>query len=89
MNYTIDQILMALNKHKVRATYSAVGSVLGCTSESVATRYLRDRRPEASWVVNSESMEPIGYKSDDVHPDLMLHSMIIRHPDTLVALLKK
>jgi len=69
MTPTIDQILEVLNRHRVRATYGAVGDVMRVPAQSVS-RWLGKRRPEASWVVAKQTLLPTGYTDDELHPDL-------------------
>ena len=63
------KILCELSKRKTRATYGAVGCILGVPAWQVS-RYLGCRRPKASWVVagstnkkkGREKGKPTGYK---------------------------
>ena len=66
---TIETILEYLNAVPVRATYGAVGDVLGVRPQAVP-RLLGARRPEASWIVSSSAGEPTGYPPDQVDPRL-------------------
>ena len=65
----IQTILDCLNSVAVRATYGAVGEVLGVRPQ-VLPRLLGARRPEASWVVNGTTGEPTGYAPEEVDPRL-------------------
>lgn len=65
----IETILEYLNAVPVRATYGAVGEVLGVRPQ-VVPRLLGARRPEASWVVNGTTGEPTGYAPEEVDPRL-------------------
>ena len=77
---SIDEVLECLNKERIRATYGAVGPVIGCTALEVQdhlqawnrSRGLRPelRHPETSWVVAAASGEPSGYAADQQHPEL-------------------
>jgi hypothetical protein len=69
MTPTIDEILEVLNRRRVRATYGAVGEVMRVPARSVS-RWLGERRPEASWVVAKQTLRPTGYTDDELHPDL-------------------
>ena len=82
----IDKILRALNKHKIRATYGAVGKVLNIPAIAVGSR-LGSRRPEASWVVSSKTGRPTNYSAEDCHPDLFRNDQIIGEKSELVALI--
>ena len=74
---TIDDILVILNMWKVRATYGAVADVSGKLASSVGS-LLGQRRPEASWVVNSKTDRPSGYSPDQCHKDLCSNPIILR-----------
>ena len=64
-----EKILCELSKRKTRATYGAVGCILGAPAWQVSD-YLGCRRPKASWVVakttntsrGSKRGKPTGYK---------------------------
>jgi len=78
---TIETILEYLNAVPVRATYGAVGEVLGVRPQ-VVPRLLGARRPEASWVVNGTTGEPTGYAPEEVDPRLP-GTRVIRSGDEL------
>ena len=81
----IQTILERLNAVPVRATYGAVGEVLGVRPQGVP-RLLGARRPEASWVVNGTTGEPTGYAPEEVDPRLP-GTHVIRTGDELRACL--
>ena len=85
---TLEQILDGLNAHRVRATYGAVGAVIGRPPQSVGTA-LGARTQRASWVVNARTGEPTGYSSDQRHPHLLHTSHIIRTEEELRRLCVK
>ena len=76
-------ILRCLNETRTRATYQAVGGVLGLPAQSVG-RMLGDRRAEASWVVNGDTLLPSGYEQADWHPDLLTSPNVIRSAQELM-----
>ena len=78
---TIESILEYLNAVPVRATYGAVGDVLGVRPQAVP-RLLGARRREASWIVSSSTGEPTGYPPDQVDPRLQ-GTHVIRTGDEL------
>ncbi len=86
--YTIEQILNALNGHKTRATYEAVGTLLGCHAKNVAQRYLGNKRRPASWVVSKRDHMPTGYMAVNCHPELQSNPHVIEDPDELTSLLE-
>jgi hypothetical protein len=65
--WTLDEILDLLSQYHQRATYGAVGGVLGVPARSVMQGRPRDARH--SWVVNQETHNPTGYvpAQCDVH----------------------
>ena len=84
---TIETILDYLNAVPVRATFGAVGEVLGVRPQSVS-RLLGARRPEASWIVNGSTGEPTGYTPDQVDPRLP-GTHVIRSGDELRSCLER
>ncbi|MCY4121496.1 MAG: hypothetical protein OXG72_11315 [Acidobacteria bacterium] len=77
----IQTILEYLNAVPVRATYGAVGDVLGVRPQAVS-RLLGAQRPEASWIVNGSTGEPTGYAPEKVDSRLP-GTHIIRTGDEL------
>lgn len=84
---TIETILDYLNAVPVRATFGAVGEVLGVRPQAVS-RLLGARRPEASWIVNGSTGEPTGYTPDQVDPRLP-GTHVIRSGDELRSCLER
>lgn len=82
----IETVLASLNTHRLRATYQAVGEVVGIPTKSVPA-FLGKSRPYASWVVSRGTKSPAGYSIDDYHPDLFTNSRIIESAAELNALL--
>ncbi len=83
MQRKIDKILEYLNHVKTRCTYGAVAKVLGTNSQSVG-KYLGEKRPEASWVVNATTGEPTGYLETEKHPELYRTDRIIASHEVLL-----
>ena len=71
-----EKILCELNKRKTRATYGAVGCILGVLPRHVG-KYLGCRRPKASWVVRKDTEMPTCYKPCQLAEGLC-HSPIIK-----------
>ena len=67
---------------RIRATYGAVGAVIGIPARSVGA-VLGHRRRLASWVVNAHTGKPSGYTPDQKHSGLERTSHIIRTGDEL------
>jgi len=69
MTPIVREIIDVLNRRRTRATYGAVGELLRVPARSVS-RWLGERRPEASWVVAKKTLRPTGYADGQLHPDL-------------------
>ena len=82
MQEKIDKILEYLNRVRVRCTYGAVAEVLGINTRSVG-RYLGERRPEASWIVNAKTHEPTDYEAIEKHPELYRTGRVIKAAEVL------
>ena len=63
----IESILDCLNETGTRATYGAVGDVLGVPPRTAGS-LLGFRRPRVSWVVNADSGMPTGYRESEMDP---------------------
>jgi len=85
---TVEQIRDCLERERIRATYGAVGAVIGRPAQSVGAA-LGNRRRHASWVVNARTGEPTDYDPSEKHPDLHRTSEIIRTEDELRRLCAK
>lgn len=73
----LTEILSFLGAEEIRATYGAVGQVLGLPAIAIGSR-LGARRVEASWIVSTTSGLPTGYSKAETHPALLRRSEIIR-----------
>jgi len=82
MDPRLETIVSYLNKVKTRCTYGVVAEVLGVNSQSVGMM-LGNRRPEASWVVNSKTGDPTDYTDAEKHPDLYRTTRIIKSAEVL------
>lgn len=85
---TVDQILDCLETKRIRASYGAVGAVIGKPAQSVGAA-LGIRRQRASWVVNGRTREPTGYDPSEKHPDLYRTSHVIKTGEELRRLCAK
>ena len=83
----IATILATLNVQKVRATYGAVGELMGAHPKLVS-QHLGTRRPEASWVVSKSTGMPTGYTDANCHRDLQSNPRIISTADELANLIE-
>ena len=82
----IQLILDCLNHHKIRATYGAVGELMGIPAIGVG-RYLGNPRAEASWIVSASSGKPSGYDQSEYHPALFHRQEVLRKGQALQKLL--
>ena len=82
---TVDEILECLNHYRIRATYEATGTVLGCGPRNVGA-LLREARPLASWIV-AKSGPHKGLPSDDAYHDnsLLMHPDLERNPHVIAT----
>lgn len=74
-------ILRELDSAKQRATYGAVGGLLGRLPRSVMGRL--PKTPKHSWVVRADTLEPSGYSKAQMHPDLRRNAHVINTPAEL------
>ncbi len=72
---TLDRILDALDAHRQRATYGAVGELLGRPARSVLLG--RPRTPRHSWVVRKDTGLPTGYSRHEQHPELQARAEVL------------
>ena len=82
MEDKVKAILDYLNQVETRCTYGAVAGVLGVNPKSVGS-HLGERRPYASWVVNSQTHEPTDYTEAEKHPNLYRTDRIIKSVEVL------
>jgi hypothetical protein len=73
----LGEILEFLNAEQVRATYTAVGEVLGVPARSLGT-LLGPRTAEASWIVNAATGLPTDYSQNEMHASLFVKDDIIK-----------
>ena len=71
-----------LNRGKTRCSYGAVAEIIGIYSQSVG-KYLGERRPEVSWVVNATTKEPSGYSDSEKHTELYRTDRVIVSAEVL------
>jgi hypothetical protein len=88
MDPDLDHIVECLQRHRVRATYKAVGEAANIPARSVGSR-LGDRCALASWVVNASTGLPTGYARGQMHPELLANDVIIDSGDDLIRLMKR
>ena len=77
MPITAKETLDYLNDVEIRCTYGTFGELTSTPARSVAQKYLGEKRPKASWVVNSKTKKPTGYLPEEMHPHLFMNKEII------------
>jgi hypothetical protein len=82
MSFSIELVLSYLNHERIRATYGAVGAVVGFNPRNPGPP-LAPKRPAASWVVAAKNGQPTGFRPADKHPDLVVRKEVIRDADDL------
>ncbi len=83
MNHTANQILDFLSTHHIRATYGAVGTVLGVPPRSVGQQ-LGPRSPRTSWVVSLATGKPTDFPPNLLHPALTPDTELMRTSEDLL-----
>ena len=71
----LDEILDLLNRHQQRATYGAVGAIIGRPAAFLMGG--RPRNHRHSWIVNQETGLPTGYAETEMHPALRTHEQVL------------
>ena len=79
----LDEVLVALDRRHQRATYAAVGGVVGLPAQSVMQG--RQKAAINSWVVSKKTHLPTGYAAGDCHPKLNSSRYVIETADELQA----
>jgi hypothetical protein len=72
--YTLDEILDALERHRRRATYGAVGAVVDRPPLFLMAGRPRDFRH--AWIVSAATGLPTNYGPDDMPPDLRVKPVL-------------
>ena len=73
---TLPEILEFLNAEQVRATYGAVGELLGTSPRAMATQ-LGPHTVERSWIVSAGTGLPTDYGRDEMHSSLLRTNEVI------------
>lgn len=82
----LDQILGTLQQFHQRATYGAVGAVVGIPARSVMSGHPKDALH--SWVVRKSNGQPTGYLPVEKHPSLTTRSEILSSGEELAEWLR-
>ena len=83
----LEGVLNGLNKRQQRATYAAVGGVVGLPAQSVVQGW--QKVAIHSWVVSKKTHLPTGYAAGECHAKLTSNPHVIQTADELRAWLKK
>ncbi len=79
--YALDDVLNQLSRYRQRATYGAVGELVG-----QPPMFLMNGRPRDahnSWVVSKETRLPSKYEKYQMHPDLESRPMVLETREEL------
>lgn len=79
----LEEVLVALDRRHQRATYAAVGGVVGLPAQSVMQG--RQKAAINSWVVSKKTHLPTGYAAGDCHPKLNSNRYVIETAHELQA----
>jgi hypothetical protein len=85
-DFTMDEILDALDRRHQRATYGAVAAVLNRPPRTLMQGRERDQRH--SWVVSRANGEPTGYQPAQLHPALRERAEVLDNKEALTQWLK-
>ena len=84
--YRVDEVVEVLARHSQRATYGAVGGLVGLPARSVMSG--KPRTQTNSWVVSKATGRPTGYLANETHPALEQNREVISTPEALAAWLR-
>jgi hypothetical protein len=76
-------VLAALDRGRQRATYAAVGGVVGLPAQSVMQG--QPKTAMNSWVVSKDKQVPTGYAASEYHPHLTASAKVIETAQELRA----
>jgi len=82
----LNLLVATLDKHKQRASYRAVGGVVGLPAQSVMSG--RPKTHENSWVVLKRTGLPSGYSEAEMHSILRSNPIVLSTKESLEAWLK-
>ena len=82
----LHRLVQILATHRQRATYGAVGKLLGRHPRSVMRGQTKCQ--EYSWIVAKNTKMPTGYAEDDIDPSLETNREVIDQAERLAEWLK-
>lgn len=83
----IDRIVALLQKYKQRATYGALGKIVGRHPRSVMQG--RPKCARDSWIVSAATGIPTDYGSSQIDPDLESSPSVLETAEELAAWLRE
>jgi alkylated DNA nucleotide flippase Atl1 len=84
--HQLSMIISLLSKHHQRASYGAVGKLVGLPARSVMSGQAKSA--ENSWVVAVKTNKPTGYLAHEMDPNLENKDSVITSPQDLAAWLR-
>jgi hypothetical protein len=84
----VAEVLAALNARETRCTYQALKEYCGLDSNFQLFPYLGKKRPEASWIVRSDTSLPGKYPPEELHPNLENNPLVIDSLEQLAAFME-
>ena len=85
--WQLQSVVSLLSKHAQRATYGAVGGLVGLPPRSVMSG--RAKNPSNSFVVSAKTGMPTGHAQAERHPALVSRSSVIASAAALAAWLRE
>lgn len=82
----LSKIISALSRNRQRASYGAVGRIIGLPAQSVMSG--RSKTAENSWIVSARTKKPTGYLSHQVDANLEINPIVITNGEDLVEWLR-
>lgn len=80
------EVIAKLERNHQRATYGAVGGIVGFPPRSVMSG--QQKTPRNSWVVSAKTKLPTGYSKTECHLFLDVNKRVIASASELTAWLK-
>ena len=84
--WQLKDVISLLSAHSQRATYGAVGGVVGLPARSVM--FGQPKNPANSFVVSAKSGDPSGYSQSECHTALKSRAAVISSPAAFAAWLR-
>nr|AAS92966.1 hypothetical protein [uncultured bacterium] len=85
--WQLEDVVSRLARHSQRATYGAVGGVVGRIARSVMSG--QPKTPANSFVVSASSGEPTGYTQSERHTSLRARASVISSAAALAVWLRE